>query len=108
MPEHDHDHHVHMTQEHVEHANDDSHTGHGHHVHGDHGDHVGQFRRLFWINLVIGIPVVLFSPMFGHLLGYDVPEGALWIAPLVGTVMYVWGGWPFLSGAVNDPPKRPG
>lgn len=103
MPEHEHHRHdVPTTQEHEHHADQDSHSGHGNHGHGGHGDHVGQFRRLFWINLVIGIPVVLFSPMFGHLLGYNVPDGALWIAPLLGTVMYVWGGWPFLSGAVGE------
>ena len=55
----------------------DTHTGHGTQAshgdhaghdggghgggHGGHGDHVGQFRRLFWINLIIAVPVVAFS-----------------------------------------------
>ncbi|MET2010192.1 heavy metal translocating P-type ATPase [Microbacterium chocolatum] len=88
---------------HSDHADDASHAGHsGHAGHAGHADHVGQFRRLFWINLLIGIPVVAFSPMFGMLLGYDVPGWAMWIAPALGTVMYVWGGWPFLTGAVSE------
>ncbi|WP_420838507.1 heavy metal translocating P-type ATPase [Cryobacterium flavum] len=80
------------------------HSGHGEHGagHGGHGDHVGQFRRLFWINLIIAVPVVTLSPMFAMILGYDVPGWATFIAPLLGTVMYVWGGWPFLTGAVSE------
>ncbi|MCE0510014.1 cadmium-translocating P-type ATPase [Microbacterium sp. KKR3/1] len=70
--------------------------------HAGHGDHVGQFRRLFWINLVIAVPVVAFSPMFAMLFGYDVPGWAQFVAPVLGTVMYVWGGWPFLTGAVSE------
>ncbi len=77
------------------------HSGHGG-GHGAHGDHVGQFRRLFWINLVIAIPVIGFSPMFAMLLGYEVPAWAGFISPLLATVMYVWGGWPFLTGAVTE------
>ncbi|MGS0562715.1 heavy metal translocating P-type ATPase [Microbacterium aurugineum] len=79
------------------------HSGHGGHGgHAGHGDHVGQFRRLFWINLVIAVPVVAFSPMFAMLFGYDVPGWAQFVAPVLGTVMYVWGGWPFLTGAVSE------
>ncbi len=72
--------------------------------HGGHGDHVAQFRKLFWINLIIAIPVVLFSAMFAMLVGYDIPDFPLaqWIAPLLGTVMYAVGGRPFLAGAVSE------
>ncbi|WP_313354895.1 heavy metal translocating P-type ATPase [Microbacterium sp.] len=76
------------------------HAGHG--DHGSHSDHVGQFRRLFWINLLIAIPVVATSGMFAMIIGYEVPGWARWIAPLLGTVMYVWGGRPFLTGAVAE------
>ena len=79
------------------------HPGHGDHAgHAGHGDHVGQFRRLFWINLLIAIPVVATSGMFAMILGYEVPFWARWIAPLLGTVMYVWGGRPFLTGAIAE------
>ena len=83
------------------------HSGHGHPGgqhgnHSGHGDHVGEFRRLFWINLIIAVPVVAFSPMFAMLVGYSVPGWAEWIAPALGTVMYLWGGWPFLAGALSE------
>ncbi|WP_431070714.1 heavy metal translocating P-type ATPase [Microbacterium phyllosphaerae] len=81
----------------------------GHAGHAGHGDHVGQFRRLFWINLVIAVPVVAFSPMFAMIFGYDVPGWARFIAPVLGTVMYVWGGWPFLTAAVSElKTRKPG
>ena len=94
-------------QQHGDHSgHDDGHAGHddhsGHGGHDGHGDHVGQFRRLFWINLVIAIPVVAFSPMFAMILGYTVPGWAVWIAPVLGTVMYLWGGRPFLTGAWSE------
>ncbi|GGF40516.1 copper-translocating P-type ATPase [Microbacterium sorbitolivorans] len=82
------------------HSGHDMHAGHG--GHAGHGDHVGQFRRLFWINLIIALPVVAFSPMFAMILGYEVPGWGTWIAAALGTVMYVWGGWPFLTGAVSE------
>ncbi len=52
--------------------------------------------------LVVAVPVVLASPMFAMLFGYEVPGWARWIAPVLGTVMYVWGGAPFLTGAVSE------
>ncbi|NRG43135.1 heavy metal translocating P-type ATPase [Rathayibacter sp. VKM Ac-2835] len=83
-------------------AGHDMHAGHG--GHGGHGDHVGQFRRLFWIMLVIAVPVVVFSGMFSMILGYSLPDvpGIGWISPVLGTVMYVWGGKPFLQGGVSE------
>jgi Cu2+-exporting ATPase len=80
----------------------DSHAGHA--GHSGHGDHVGQFRRLFWIMLVLAVPVVAFSDMFAMILGYTLPDTTLVnaISPLLGTVMYAWGGWPFLTGAVGE------
>jgi len=101
-----HDHHNVDTHDHAAHGHDDDHEGHAHHGHGDHGDHVAQFRSLFWINLIIGIPVVIFSPMFAQMFGYTVPGWATWISPVLGTVMYVWGGKPFLTGAVGEIKSR--
>nr|WP_229661288.1 heavy metal translocating P-type ATPase [Microbacterium nanhaiense] len=92
-----------MTHDH--HAGHDGHGEHaGHGGHAGHGDHVGQFRRLFWIMLALAVPVVAFSTMFAMLLGYSLPEAAWvrWVSPVLGTVMYAWGGAPFLTGAVSE------
>ena len=54
--------------------------------------------------LVLAVPVVGLSPMFADLIGYTIPHvpGLGWIAPVLGTVMYVWGGKPFLSGGLSE------
>ncbi len=57
--------------------------------------------------LVLAVPVVAFSPMFAMLLGYPLPDAAwLGCSPALGTVMYVWGGSPFLTGAVSEVRSR--
>ena len=54
--------------------------------------------------LVLAIPVVGFNSTFAHLIGYQLPdaEWTRWISPLLGTVIYLWGGRPFLTGAVSE------
>jgi len=105
-----HDHHAeHSHTSHSAPAPAGGHDHGGHDDHSGHGDHVGRFRRLFWINLALAVPVVLLSPMFAMIFGYDVPEWARWVAPVLGTVMYTWGGWPFLTGAISEiRSRRPG
>ncbi|EKU49168.1 heavy metal translocating P-type ATPase [Brevibacterium casei] len=98
--------------DHSDHAGHGEHAGHGDHSgHGGHGGHAAVFGRLFVVNLIIAVPVVAFSPMFGHLVGYMVPESGpwgwvRWIAPILGTVMYVWGGRPFLTGGLSELKSR--
>jgi Cu2+-exporting ATPase len=90
---------------HAGHHTPDDHELHaGHGGHGGHGDHVAQFRRQFWIMLVLAIPTVALSGMFAMIVGYQVPRfpGSTWVSPLLGTVMYLWGGRPFLTGAVSE------
>jgi Cu2+-exporting ATPase len=92
---------------HGRHAGAAPHAAHG--SHAGHGtDHVAQFRRLFWINLVLAIPVVAFSSMFAMLIGYPLPDvaGVALISPVLGTVMFFWGGWPFLTGALQELKRR--
>ncbi|CAM3034190.1 heavy metal translocating P-type ATPase [Prescottella defluvii] len=54
--------------------------------------------------LILSIPVVGANMMFADLVGYDLPDNPAveWISPLLGTVMFVWGGRPFLTGAVGE------
>lgn len=79
-----------------------SHDSH-HHGH-DHSGHVEQFRRLFWWNLVLAVPVIAFNSMFAMLVGYDLPASGwtTWISPIIGTVMFLWGGRPFLTGGWQE------
>ena len=76
-------------------------AGHGHMGHAEH-DHAAQFRDRFWLSLLLALPVVGFSPMFADLLGYGLPPGTAWISPVLGTVVFFYGGWPFLTGAWSE------
>jgi Cu2+-exporting ATPase len=75
-----------------------------HQGHGGHADHVAQYRRLFWVMLALAVPTVAASPMFAMILGYTTPDipGVRWVSPVLGTVMYFWGGRPFLAGAISE------
>jgi Cu2+-exporting ATPase len=65
-------------------------------------DHAAQFRDRFWVSLLLAVPVVVFSQMFADLLSYSLPPGTAWISPVLGTVVFFYGGWPFLTGAWSE------
>jgi Cu2+-exporting ATPase len=77
-------------------------------VHGEHGDHVAQFRERFWLSLALAVPVVVYSPMVQDWFGYHAPSfaGDGLVAPVLGTAVYLYGGWPFLTGAVGEARDR--
>ena len=84
------------------------HTGHDRHAgHGAHGE---VFQRLFWWNLLLAIPVVVSSEMVQEWFGYELTFwGADAIAPVLGTVIFAFGGRPFLTGATYEiRERRPG
>jgi len=85
-------------------AHGGEHGGHG----GGHGDHAAMFRDRFWLTAVLAIPVVLYSPHLQMLLGYSVPSfpGSDLIAPVLGSVIFLYGGWPFLTGGVQEARAR--
>lgn len=101
-----HQHAAHVTPDahtvHDMHASHDAHAGLG--AHGGHGGHAAAFQRLFWINLVLSIPVLLYSEMIQEWLRFDMPEfaGSDLIAPVLGTVVFVVGGRVFLEGGLQE------
>ncbi len=82
-------------------AKNDAHAGHG----TDHSGHAEMFRRLFWWNLILAVPVIATSGMVEGWLGYDLP-GTAWIPPLIGTVIFIYGGRPFLTMAGDELRQR--
>jgi Cu2+-exporting ATPase len=88
---------------------EDDHTVH---THGQHAGHsTGMFKNRFWLTLALAVPVVYFSPMMAHLLDYMPPEfpGSAWIPPVLGTVIFLYGGQPFLKGGLQElKDRRPG
>jgi len=82
-----------------------SHHGHEGHNHDEHAGHSAtMFKDRFGLSLLLSIPVIVFSPMFASFLGYTVPEfpGSTWIAPVLGTVIFLYGGSPFLQGGLSE------
>ena len=88
----------------------ENHTAHGDHG-GGHGDHAAMFRTKFWLSLVLTIPAVIYSHMLQDLLGYTAPMfwGHGWVAPILGTIVFLYGGPVFLKGGWSEiKSKQPG
>ncbi|MEV0720584.1 copper-translocating P-type ATPase [Asanoa sp. NPDC050611] len=79
-----------------------THAGHtGHDKHAGHDPE--QFRRKFWLSLALTVPIVVTSEMVMDWFGYSLDfPGIDWIGPVLGSVVFVYGGWPFLVGAVRE------
>src|SRR5690606_37770437 len=80
------------------------HAGHGGHTAGKHaGHHTEAFRRRFWWCLLMTIPVVATSHMVMDWFGYELDfPGMEWVGPILGSVIFFWGGWPFLDGGRRE------
>jgi Cu2+-exporting ATPase len=76
----------------------------GHDGHAGHGDHAAMFRERFFISLILAIPVVIYSELLQEMLGYTAPAlpGSPLITPVLGTAVFLYGGWPFLTGAAQE------
>ncbi len=78
---------------------------------GDGGDHAAVFRRRFWVTLVLTIPVFSYSETVQGWIGFEPPAfaGDGLVAPALGTLIFIYGGWTFLAGAVSEiRDRRPG
>lgn len=78
-----------------------THTGH----HAGHGDMVADFQRRFWVSLVLTVPVLILSPMVRDFAGQGMAPlfaAEEWVALALSSVIYFWGGWPFLKGALPE------
>ncbi|ANK62186.1 ATPase [Loigolactobacillus backii] len=72
-------------------------------MHGGHMMHMGNLRRKFWISLVLTIPMLLMSDMMGMKLPFQITfTGSDWVVAVLGTILFVYGGAPFFSGAKGE------
>lgn len=88
------------------------HTGHKHGGH-DHSQHhammIKDFRKRFWISLAFTIPILVLSPMIQGLLGFEfslVPGYDHYLLFAFSTIVFFYGGWPFLTGLVDELKKK--
>lgn len=101
---HDHNEMDHSMNGHDHHNMNQEMNGHDHHemAHGgmDHSMHMGNFKQKFWLSLVLAIPIIVLSPMMGMQLPFQFTfPGSEWVVLVLATVLFVYGGQPFLSGA---------
>ncbi len=86
------------------------HAGHGAdegHGGGHHGHHVEMFRTRFWWSLLLTVPLVVTSHMVMGWFGYDLDfPGIEWVGPILGTIVFLWGGQPFLAGGLEEAKAR--
>jgi Cu2+-exporting ATPase len=68
------------------------------------------FRRRFWVSLALTVPLVATSHMVMDWFGYELDLPLMeWYGPVLGSIVFWWGGWPFLAGGVAEiRDRRPG
>jgi Cu2+-exporting ATPase len=90
------------------HARGPDHPSPDHHDHAGHDKHarhsVAMFRDRFWLTVILTIPTVIWSEMIQHWFGYTAPRfaGSAYIPAIFGTIVYFYGGWPFLEGGWRE------
>lgn len=92
------------SHEYNQHSTDQGHQGHS-------GHSPDMFQRPFWISLVLTIPILFYAELFQSLFHYQAPAfpGSFWLEPILASIVYWYGGWVFLSGAVSElRARRPG
>ncbi|WP_431606193.1 heavy metal translocating P-type ATPase [Enterococcus rotai] len=66
----------------------------------DHTMHMGNFKQKFWFSLVLAIPIIFLSPMMGVDLPFQFTfPGSDWVVLILASILFFYGGEPFLSGA---------
>ena len=88
----------------------DTHSSdHKDHDHSDHEHHSpGTFRDRFWLSLALTLPILYLADSFQTWFGYTAVSfpGDVWVAPVLGTVLFLYGGWPFLQGLAREVKDR--
>jgi len=103
-----HEQHPHHQDTHKNHEHHEGHE-HSHHEHSHHDP--AQFKQKFWLSLVLTLPILYYAEQFQTWFGYDALTfpGSEWLSLLLAVVLYFYGGWVFLSGAVSEiRAKQPG
>jgi Cu2+-exporting ATPase len=76
------------------------HSGHDKHA----GHSVAMFRDKFWISLLLTLPTLVWGHMLQRAFAYTAPNfpGSQWLPAAFGTAVFMYGGWPFIQGALRE------
>lgn len=118
MEKHNHDHQKHHHHEHGSETKKSHSSGHqtnnkSDHQHGHHDHHammIEDFKKRFWISLVLTVPILALSHMIQQLLGFELTFfGDQYVLFGLSTIVFFYGGWPFLKGLWDElKDKNPG
>jgi Cu2+-exporting ATPase len=87
------------------------HEHHEHHGHTEHHKHmVKDFRKRFFVSLVITVPILFLSPLIQDFFNYSLTFfGDKYLMFILSSFVFFYGGWPFLKGLFNElKQKQPG
>ena len=100
----------HNHQNHMNYSNQMHHDNHASHHHSGHAHHHGNFKVKFFVSLIFAIPIILLSPMMGVNLPFQFTfPGSEWVVLILSTILFFYGGKPFLSGGKDEiATKKPG
>lgn len=100
----------HNHQNHMNHSNHMHHDNHASHHHSGHAHHHGNFKVKFFVSLIFAIPIILLSPLMGVNLPFQFTfPGSEWVVLILSTILFFYGGKPFLSGGKDEiATKKPG
>lgn len=101
---------AHNHQNHMNHSNQMHHDNHASHHHSGHAHHHGNFKVKFFVSLIFAIPIILLSPLMGVNLPFQFTfPGSEWVVLILSTILFFYGGKPFLSGGKDEiAEKKPG
>lgn len=101
---------AHNHQNHMNHSNQMHHDNHASHHHSGHAHHHGNFKVKFFVSLIFAIPIILLSPLMGVNLPFQFTfPGSEWVVLILSTILFFYGGKPFLSGGKDEiATKKPG
>ncbi|MFT5771051.1 MAG: Cu2+-exporting ATPase [Algoriphagus sp.] len=97
------------TSSHSNHSDRESMKGKkDHQDHSMHHQHmIADFKKRFWVSLVITLPIIVMAPMIQDLLGYEFTfTGDRYIQFALATLVFFYGGWPFLTGLADEIKKK--
>ena len=123
MNSHEHQHHQKNDHEHHEKRDKMDHSKHSHHKMDEHKKHdhrghnhskhhghmIEDFRKRFWISLIVTIPILILSPMIQHFLGLKETfsfTGESYLLFVLSSFVFFYGGFPFLKGLIDELKKK--
>jgi Cu2+-exporting ATPase len=80
----------------MEHKNMKNHENHMNH-------HIKDFRNRFYISLILTLPILILSPLIQNILGFNIEfNGSQILQYILSTIIFIYGGYPFLKGSVDE------